>query len=176
MSALLVTLGAGTLYTIYLVGIDRGAAIEAHVALEQLLEGVRDGEVPLSQASTTRSFVAVGLLLAIAGAVAFGVASVELRHAVARGSLRLRLAIVRRRLLACTRTQLRSAAEAETAKRAWQESDDHARWLSELRRANGLVDLERACEQPPAPRRRHLEIVDGLLAEASNSWRGPEVA
>jgi hypothetical protein len=171
MAALLATLGAGTLYTIYLVGVDRGDAIRAHLALEQLLEGTGDGLLASLPVTETQSFIAVGVLLAIAGAVAFGVANVELRHAVARALLRSRLALARRRLLAGTNAHLSAGAEVEIARRAWADSDEQARCLGELRSANGLVELARVCEPPAPVRRTSLAIVDALLAENGESPR-----
>jgi hypothetical protein len=178
MGMLLVALGAGTVYAIYLVGTDRSDAIRAHLALEQLLEGSGDAQTVLTGSAPARSFVAVGILLALAGAVAFGVANAELRHALARASLRLRLALARHRLLAAIQARLRAAAEAEIARRDWQESDEHARWLAELRSANSRVEIERAAagDVRPAPPRTHLEVVDSLLAEWSGSRQSSQVA
>jgi hypothetical protein len=141
MGVMLATLGVGTLYAIYLLGMDRGRAIQARVSLEQLLEGHSEtSDLSFPPVDTTRSFVAVGILLALAGAIAFGVATVELRHALGRSYLRARIAILRRRLRRATGRLFGAAADAQIAKRHWEQ--DEAR----------------------AVRQSNLEIVDALLA------------
>ena len=164
MCALMATLGAGTLYTIYLVGVDRGEAIRAHQSLEQLIEGGGNGEVSLSEAGTTRSFVAVGILLAMAGAVAFLVATVEFRQAIVRARLWLRLAVLRRRVLAAIEGQHRAAAAVETSRHDWDHVEEHARWLGDLDAAHSRLELERASQQPPTPKPSNLGIVETMLA------------
>jgi hypothetical protein len=164
MWALLAVLGAGTLYTIYVLGVDRGEALRAQVAMSQMINGAGDLDAPSVHPVTTRAFVAIGVLLAVAGAVAFLVAGAEIRLAVTRARLAWQRLAVRRRLRAATHEASIAAAALEASRRAWEHSGEYGSRIAERHVAGLRMDLNEACRPPARPRRKSLEAVDALLS------------
>ena len=153
MGALMVTLGTVTLYTIGQVGFDRNNALHAQQTLERLLDGTGNGDIAVPEVPVVRSFIALGILLAIAGAVAFGVAATEVRHAALGAWLALRRTWLRFVVLRASHHKNRTAAALTTEQYAWDTVEDDARAAAEIH--------DRASR---ASRRSNLEIVDELFA------------